>query len=207
MGCLLDDLRYFGIKADLSVDDSSPGREGMAQDDGTSGGTLRGRMDRCRESQSWTPACSSLPERDGKDQGNDSPKQACSCWFARHNSKLASSGAILYPPGVFWVCRCRVVSLWRSVCFVLFRFRLFAFTEAAVLRSIVLRYACAPTATRSYLTTNCLCPLLFCFFFVFLGGITFFRVFYTIIHCRCFLFVWRGRCTFSFRVVFLYLAV
>ena len=24
------------------------------------------------------------PERDGKDQGEDSPKQAGSCWFARH---------------------------------------------------------------------------------------------------------------------------
>ena len=35
------------------------------------------------ESQSWTTACSGLPERDGKDQGEDSPKQAGSCWFAR----------------------------------------------------------------------------------------------------------------------------
>ena len=27
----------------------------------------------------------SMPERDGKDSGNKSPKQACSCWFARHS--------------------------------------------------------------------------------------------------------------------------
>ena len=36
-----------------------------------------------------------------------------------------------------------------------FRFRLYAFIEAAALRSIVLRYSCAPTATRNYLTTVC----------------------------------------------------
>ena len=33
-------------------------------------------------------------------------------------------------------------------CFVLFRFRLYAFVEAAALRSIVLRYAGAPIARR-----------------------------------------------------------
>ena len=37
-----------------------------------------------RESQGWTTACSGMPERDGKDQGEDSPKQAGSYWFARH---------------------------------------------------------------------------------------------------------------------------
>ena len=47
-------------------------------------------------------------------------------------------------------------------CFV-FVFSLFSF-DAAALCSIVLGYVCAPAATRSYLTTNCLCPfVLFCF--------------------------------------------
>ena len=45
---------------------------------------LRGEIARCRESQGWTTACSSMPERDGKDQGEDNPKQAGLCWFARH---------------------------------------------------------------------------------------------------------------------------
>ena len=71
------------------VHDGSPGRGGMTQDGGTRGGTFHGKMDRCRESQDWTTvvACSSsnMPERDGKDQGEDSPKQAGSCWFARHS--------------------------------------------------------------------------------------------------------------------------
>ena len=49
------------------VDDCSPGQGGMAQDGGTTGGTFHGEMDRCRESQGWTTACSIMPERDGKD--------------------------------------------------------------------------------------------------------------------------------------------
>ena len=35
-----------------------------------------------RGSQGWTTACSCMPERHEKDQGEDSPKQAGSCWFA-----------------------------------------------------------------------------------------------------------------------------
>ena len=45
------------------------------------------------------------------------------------------------------VCRCHDVFLWCYVCFALLRFRLYAFVEAAALRSIVLRYAGAPIAT------------------------------------------------------------
>ena len=58
-----------------------------------------------------------------------------------HNQReLVSSGRL--------VCRCHGVFLWCYVCFVLHRFRLYGFVEAAVLRSIVLRYAGAPIATR-----------------------------------------------------------
>ena len=64
------------------VDDCSPGRGGMAQNGRTRGGTFHGKMDRCRNNQGWTTACSGIPERDGKNQGEDSPKQAGSCWFA-----------------------------------------------------------------------------------------------------------------------------
>ena len=39
-----------------------------------------------RKGQSWTTACSGMPERDGKDQGEDRPKQAGSCWFAAMTS-------------------------------------------------------------------------------------------------------------------------
>ena len=78
MGCFLDDLRAFGINADQWTT--------AAQDEGEwrrTGGTFHGEMDRCRESQGWTMACSGMPERDGKGQGEGGPKQAGSCWFAR----------------------------------------------------------------------------------------------------------------------------
>ena len=57
----------------------------MAQNGGTRGGTFHGEVDRCRGSQGWTTACSSVPELDEKDQEEDSPKQADLCWFARHS--------------------------------------------------------------------------------------------------------------------------
>ena len=112
---------------------------------------------------------------------------------------LVSSGRL--------VCRCHVVVLWGYVCFVLFRFRLFAFTEAAALRSIVLRCARASIATRSYLTTVCilLCFRLFFYlvFLFFFGFVAFSE--YFLYHQR-FLFVWRVcRTFFFFRVVFFYL--
>ena len=46
------------------------------------------------------------------------------------------------------VCTCHDVFLWCYVCFVLLRFRLYAFVEAAAPRSIVLRYESASIATR-----------------------------------------------------------
>ena len=61
-------------------DDCSPGQEETLQDGGTRDETFHGEMDRCRESQGWTTACSGMPER-----GKDSLKQACSCWFTRHS--------------------------------------------------------------------------------------------------------------------------
>ena len=67
------------------VDTCSLGREETAQDGEIKDDTFHGKIDRCRERQGWTTACNSMPKRDGKGQGENSPKQACSCWFARHN--------------------------------------------------------------------------------------------------------------------------
>ena len=81
-GCFLDDLIAFGINTDqwtTAAQDKEKWRRTAEQ----GGGTFHGEMDRSREGQGWTTTCSSLPERDGKDQGEDSPKQAGSCWFAR----------------------------------------------------------------------------------------------------------------------------
>ena len=76
MGYFLDDLS-FRYQRRL-VNDCSPGRGDMAQDGGTRRGVFHGEIDRCRETQGKTTACSSMPGRDGKDQGQDRPKQACS---------------------------------------------------------------------------------------------------------------------------------
>ena len=78
MECFLGDLRTFDINA-YQWTNAAQDEGKMARDGGTGGGTFHGEMDRRRENQSWTTACSSLPERDGKDQGEYSPKQACSC--------------------------------------------------------------------------------------------------------------------------------
>ena len=98
MGCFLDDLRAFGINADQWTT-AAQDEGGMAENGGTRGGTFHGKMDRCRESQGWTTSCSRMPERDGKDQEEDSPKRAGSCWLARP-CLLATSSANLYPPSV-----------------------------------------------------------------------------------------------------------
>ena len=68
---------------------------------------------------------------------------------------------------------CHDVFLWCYVGFVLLRFRPYAFVEAAALRSIVLRYAGAPIATRVS--------------FSFLGDVAFSE--YFLYHFR-FRFVW-----------------
>ena len=79
--------------------------------------------------------------------------------------------------------------------FVLFRFRLYGFIEAAALPSIVLRYVCAPTATHS-LKTIC---VLFCSWFLFVSLLLVFLemwLFPSIFVPLSFFFVWRVRRTF-----------
>ena len=82
MGCFLDDLRAFGIDADQWTT--------AAQDEGEWCRTAEQGVEHfmakwiaAEKTKGWTTACSSMPERDGKDQGEDRPKQAGSCWFAR----------------------------------------------------------------------------------------------------------------------------
>ena len=77
MGCFLDDLRTFGINADQWT--TAAQDEGEWRRTAEQGAKFHGEMDRCRESQGWATACSGIPERDGKDQDENSPKQAGSC--------------------------------------------------------------------------------------------------------------------------------
>ena len=88
VGFLLDDLRAFvGINANqwaTAAQDKGVWRK-TAEQEGAERFMAKW-VAACRESQGWTTACSSMPKREGKDQGQGSPKQACSCWFARHHS-------------------------------------------------------------------------------------------------------------------------
>ena len=143
-------MHYNDLNSELrhqrrSVDGCSPGRGGIVQNGGTRGGTFHCEIDRCGESKGLTTACSRMPERDGKNQRGDSPKQAGSRWFARPYKwcKLVSSRRLGF--------RCHDIFLWGYLCSVLIHFRPYAFIEAAALRSIVLRYAGAPMiATRVF---------------------------------------------------------
>ena len=83
MGCLLDDLRAFEIDADQWATE--------AQDEGE--WLMMAEQGAERFLVTWATAekvrvglrdaSSSMPARDGKDQGEDIPGQACSSWFAR----------------------------------------------------------------------------------------------------------------------------
>ena len=82
MGCFLDDLRAFGINADQWTT--------AAQDEGGWRRTAEQGAEHfmakwiaAEEAICWTTTCSRMPERDGKGQGEDSPKQAGLSWFAR----------------------------------------------------------------------------------------------------------------------------
>ena len=82
MWCFLNHLRAFGINADQW--------KTAAQDEGELRRTAEhaaehfmAKLTLCRESQGWTMVFSGMPERDEKDQGEDNPKLADSCWFAR----------------------------------------------------------------------------------------------------------------------------
>ena len=81
MGCLLDDLRVFGIHPDkwtIAAQDEEEWHKTAKQ-----GEEFLMTKWIAAESQDSTTACSNMSERDGKDQGEGSPKQARSYWFVR----------------------------------------------------------------------------------------------------------------------------
>ena len=104
-----------GINADqwktaAEVDDCSPWARWRNK-----GRDVSSQINRCRESRGWTTGCSgiSMPESDGKDQGEESKASVlvlvCSPKLISHaNCKLVS-------PECFLVRRGGVVYLWRYV--------------------------------------------------------------------------------------------
>ena len=82
MGCFLDDLRAFGINADqwtTAAQDKGEWRRTAEQ----GAEHFMAKWIVAEKKQGCITACSGMPERDGKDQGEDSPKQAGSWSFAR----------------------------------------------------------------------------------------------------------------------------
>ena len=65
MGVLPGQLQSFRHQS-RPADNCSPGRGEMVQSGGTRGGTFHGEINRCRENQGWTTACSRMPEVTGK---------------------------------------------------------------------------------------------------------------------------------------------
>ena len=55
----------------LPVDDCSPGQGELLQDGRTRGKKFDDKMDRCRESHSWSTACCCMLKYNEKDQGED----------------------------------------------------------------------------------------------------------------------------------------
>ena len=61
----------------------------------------------------WTTACSGMLERDGKDQGEDSPKQAGSCGFARPCTRVSFSEMMSLFPSMLKLYHFRFLFVWR----------------------------------------------------------------------------------------------
>ena len=159
----------------------------IAQDDGTRDGTFHGEMDRCRESQGWNTACSSMPERDGKDQGEDSPNQ----------EDCADSLATVDEPQVARTCLPRFFFSCLTSNFI-FCFR-FLFTPSPRPNRSSL---CMRVKSHTQVANNCLlCFYLFCSSEMMMSLLT--SIMYGTIVVS--FFVWGLRCTSSFRMVLLYL--
>ena len=146
MGCFLDDLRAFGINADQWT--------AAAQDEGEWRRATEKRTEHF------------MAKRIVAEKTKAGLRHAVVCPNVTGNtkeriahSKRARAGtlALVDWPQVARTCILRAFGLqmpWcltlvlRLFCFVLLRFRLYAFIEAAALRSIALRYTGAPIATR-----------------------------------------------------------
>ena len=131
-------------------------------------------------------ACSSMANVTGRDKDR----------IAESKCVRADLLAIVDTPQVAQTCILRALGLQTFVLFfVSFLFPSYVFIEAATLRSIVLRYACALTVAHNYPRTVCV-PLVLFFFsffffsFFFFGDVAFSEFFCTIV---VYSLVWRVR--------------
>ena len=141
MGSFLDDLRAFGINAEQTTAAQDEGEWHITAKQGATHFmgewiVAEKAKARLRHAVVCPNVTGRTKERIGRLVLVRSPLLTSHKW-----RELVSSGRL--------VCRCHDVFLWCYICFVLLRFRLYAFfVEAAALYSIVLWYAGAPIATR-----------------------------------------------------------
>ena len=138
------------------VDDCSPGRRGMAQNSGRRAEHFMAKWIAAEKAKKaglrHTIVSPSVTGRTRKRiaQSKQGRRAGSLALIASHKwRELVSTGRL--------ACRYHDVFLWCYVCFVFASFSsLCAFVEAAALRSIVLRYAGAPIATRvSFCSSFC----------------------------------------------------
>ena len=138
MRCFLDDLRAFGINADQGTTAGQDEEEWRKTAEQGAEHFLAKWIvaEKSKAGLRHATACLNV-------WGRTKERKASGLGLIRSHlltshkwRELVSSGRLL--------CRCHGVFIWCSVCYVLLHFRLYAFVEAAALRSIVLRYAGAP---------------------------------------------------------------
>ena len=167
MWCFLDDLRAFGINADQWTTAAQDEGEWRRTAEQGAGHFIAKWItaEKAKTGLRHAVICPNVTGRTKERIVQTKRARAGSLALVDYSThkwrELVSSGLL--------VCRCHGVFLWCYVCFVLLPFRLYAFVEAAALRSIVLRYAGAPIATRGSF---------FLFFLLFVWRCRFFRVFF-----------------------------
>ena len=84
MGCLLDDLRAFGINADqwtIAAQDMVRGNDARWRHKGRDVSWRNGSLQNVRAGLRHAIVCANVTGRTEERIGEDSPKQECSCWF------------------------------------------------------------------------------------------------------------------------------
>ena len=147
IGCFLDDLRAFGINANQwTTAAQDEGKWLRTADQGAEHFMAKWiAAEKNKAGLRHAVVCPNVTRRTKERIAQSKRARAGSLALVDYSHKWRK----LVPSGRL-VCRCYDVFLWCYVCFVLLRFRLYAFVEAAALRSTVLRYGGAPIATRFF---------------------------------------------------------
>ena len=120
---------------------------------------------RCRESQGWTTACNSMPERDGKDQDKEriaqSKQRACASSPAITVDKPQVAGTCILRAFLLCLSMSYCLSLAFHIfssCFVPFGFRLFLLSSLNPRPFVQSFFGCLRPDSHTQLANNCMRP-------------------------------------------------